>query len=357
MLRPSSLYRVAFPVHRDTAKTPRLVKEVGTWLYKRETVESFRAWCKANNVRGSGNVKVVSTMHYARCLRAARHLRPGQAIITLPHTACFNFLVVAKEMYGASGKGGTVSHNFPLEVNWMNYDERCSFLRSASMSELTTAGWMCRIASLEESRFTPYIHWLLEDTRGRDGVANGVSRERGEESGLVDHYFSEMATDACEDPEEFLENLFRSFAALHLRAVPIESAAIRLFLPGTNFFKAKVDEMFVPTLMPLIDAVPQLEDGLHNTAVEYFPFSDEETLLKQCKDLFLSEGGTNEMRELRRRCLAQEQGAGAFFALRALCPIEEGDYLYVRGVPKLGAPEQESMTVRVMEANRLLNNE
>ncbi|KAH8616532.1 hypothetical protein ERJ75_000470600 [Trypanosoma vivax] len=346
-----------FPYSPRHSKIAAYGEGGGTWLYRKETVDCFREWCAANGVRGSGNIKVVSTMHYARCLRAARHIRPGQAIITLPYTACFNFLVVAKEMYGTDNNPSCSSHNFPLEVNWMNYDERCSFLRSASVSELVTAGWMCRIASLEESRFTPYIRWLLEDTRGRDGVANGVSRERGEESGLVDHYFSEMATDACEDPEVFLENMFLSLAALHLRAVPIDGAAVQLYIPGTNFSKARVEDMFVPTLMPLIDAVPQLEDGSHNTVVEYFSFTSEENLCRQCDELFLSKEGTDGMKVLFRGQASAGGKSGGFFALRALCPIDEGDHLYLRGVPKLGSPEQEAMTARLMEANRLLNND
>ncbi|ORC87158.1 uncharacterized protein TM35_000231290 [Trypanosoma theileri] len=350
MLRLSPQRCIAFSVHRDTTKTPRMVKEVGTWLYRQETVDAFRVWCKANYVRGNGNVRVVSSIHYARCLRAAQHLRPGQAILTCPYTACFNFLVVARDMYNLNSNH--ITHNFPLEVNWMNYNERCSFLHGASISEMVLAGWMCRIASLEESSFTPYIKWLLEDTRGRDGIANGVSKERGDESGLVDHYFSEMATDACEDPEVFLENLFRSFAALHLRAVPIEPEAIRLFIPGTNFFKASADDMFVPTLIPLIDAVPQVEDGLHNTIVQFFPYNDDKEALKQqCREMFLSEEETLAVEK------SLPNSGGGFFALRALCPIEKGDYLYLRGMPKLGDAEQESMTVKVMEANRLMNND
>nr|CCC89524.1 unnamed protein product [Trypanosoma congolense IL3000] len=115
--------------------------------------------------------------------------------------------------------------------------------------------------------------------------------------------------------------------------------------------------MFVPTLMPLIDAVPQLEDGMHNTVVEYFPLGGEDELLRRCEELFLSEEGTRGMLDMRRKRLEQDGEPGGFFALRALCPIEAGDYLYLRGVPKLGAPEQESMTARMMEANRLLNNE
>ncbi|KEG08258.1 hypothetical protein DQ04_07611020 [Trypanosoma grayi] len=348
MLRVSARRRIAFPVHRDTAKTPRMLKEVGTWLYRQETVDAFRAWCRANHVRGHNNVKVVSSMHYARCLRAAQHLRPGQAIITCPHSACFNFLVVAREMYNLNS--GAATHNFPLEVNWMNYDERCSFLRGASVAEMVMAGWMCRIASLEESRFTPYVHWLLEDTRGRDGIANGVSKERGDASGLVDHYFSEMATDACEEPEVFLEHVFRSFAALHLRAVPIEADAIRRFIPGTTFFKAKADDMFVPTLMPLIDAVPQVEDGSHNTVVQYFPYNGSSELAQQCRELFLPDEAARAMDALQLK-------ADGFFALRALCPIDAGDHLYLRGVPKLGDAAHESMAAQVMEANRLLNND
>ncbi|RNF01586.1 hypothetical protein TraAM80_06886 [Trypanosoma rangeli] len=182
-----------------------------------------------------------------------------------------------------------------------------------------------------------------------------MSKERGENSGLVDHYFSEIVTDACEDPETFLENLFRSFAALHLRAVPIEVSAIRLFIPGTNFFKTKTDDMFVPTLILLVDAVPQLEDDNHNTMVQYFPYDKSRTnvLAQQCRKLLVSEDERGAM-EVH---LSEETGDCGWFALRALYPIEEGDHLYLRGVPKLGDTAKELMTVRVMEANRLMNGD
>lgn len=228
----------------------------------------FREWCKEHEVRAYGSIKMTTTPHFARCLRATRRIRPGEAIITCPYKSCFNFLTVAREQFDEE----TASSGFPLPLSWNNYADRLTFLKSTSVSELAMAGWMVRIASLENSPYTAYMHYLLEDTRGRDGIAHGLSKEREDDSGMVDHYFSELATDAGEDPEVFLENLFRAFACIHLRTQPIEAEAIRAFIPGTNFFKAKPNNMHVPTLMPLIDAVPQVEDDTHNTVVQYFSF-------------------------------------------------------------------------------------
>lgn len=64
------------------------------------------------------------------------------------------------------------------------------------MFEVCQAGWMARIVSLDESPFSPYMHYLMQDTRGRDGVSSGLSKERGDEIGPVDVLLSEMATEA-----------------------------------------------------------------------------------------------------------------------------------------------------------------
>lgn len=329
-----------FTEHRDTNKKPQLRKEVGAWLYKKETVERFQSWCKQHHIKAFNNVKITSSSQFARCLRAAKDVYPGEAVIVVPHQMGFNFLQVVREMFQQQ-------HNFPVTVNWMNHNERVPYLLGASHAELATAGWMCRIHSVEEGNFVPYMKWLLEDTRGRDGAANGISKERGEETSYVDHMFSEMATDACEDPEVWLEHLFRSFACLHLRAAPIETKAILPYLDGTDFFKSKAHELHVPTLLPLVDAIPQLEDGNHNVLVEYFPFEGVEVLQRQCKELGLpvSEMDPNAVRQ------------AGFYALRAMTKLTEGDYLYARGWPKTLHPAEEQTTASMLEATRLINNE
>ncbi|GET89870.1 hypothetical protein, conserved [Leishmania tarentolae] len=358
------------PIHRDTTRKPRLVTEVGTWLYKKETMQNFSKWCRERQVRAYGNVKMTSTIHFARCLRASKPIMPGQAIITSPLSACFNFLTVAKEMYDCP------STAFPLQLNWINYNERLPFMRSACKYEFAQAGWMTRIASLEESAYTPYIHYLLEDTRGRDGISNGMGKEREEESGVLDHYLSEMATDACEDPEVFLENFFRGLACVHLRSQPIEAPAVEAFMPGTNFFKAKSSEMYVPTLVPLVDAVPQLENGSHNTVLEYYPYTDVATLRAQCEELnipFFEKGKEEPIvaQETRTaRGVAQHINVeselmdpallkgGGFFALRALESLDVGDVLYLRRFPDvLNRAGERMMDAQVMEANRLLSRD
>lgn len=331
---------------------------------------------------------MAGTPHFARCLRATRRIYPGEAIITCPYGSGFNFLTVAKEQQQGDSSG------FPLPVNWRNYDERLSFLKSTSVSELAMVGWMVRISSLENSPFTPYIHYLLEDTRGRDGIAHGLSKEREDDSGMVDHYFSEIATEAGEDPELFLEHLFRAFACLHLRTQPIEPDAIRSYIPGTDFFKAKPERMHVPTLFPLIDAVPQVEDETHNTVLQYFadPFKGygiqgakgEQALLDLAKELQIpmsvdgkenaetiafSMGndshteGRNPERPSHHRISVQPLfnrellRGGGLFALRAIHLIEEGDVLYLRHFPAEGDAAQHGMNASVIEANRLLSHD
>lgn len=250
----------------------------------------------------------------------------------------------------------------------MNYDERLSFLPSMCTFEMVMAGWLARVASLEDSSFTPYIHYLFQDTRGREGIANGIAKEREEEesgtnTGLLDHYLSEMTNDACEEPDTFLEHLFRGFAILHMRTQPIESAAIATFIDGTNFFKAKVKNMFVPTLMPLIDSVPQMDDGSHNTVVEYFPYVNESTLAQQCAELGLThyksesgslcQGGVDESNNpLLGECVRRESG---FFALRALQSFEVGDVFYLRRYPRDGSVDKAVAQARLMEAQCLLS--
>ena len=342
MLRRSNLRWAMshiFAQHKDTDKTPQMRKEVGTWLYNKEHLTAFQSWCSERSVKAYGNVKITTSPHYARCLRTNKKLYPGQGIITLPLDSCFSFLTVAKEMYD-------VPNNFPLQATWMNYNQRVPYLLGSSHAELVTAGWMCRIHSMDESPYAPFIKWLLEDTRGRDGIANGISKERGDEGSMLDHILSEMATDSCEEPEAFLENLFRSFACVMLRTVPLEVEAIDHCMNGTNFFKAKKHDMFVPALMPLIDCIPQLETGHHNCMVEYY------------SDARLASGGGRVAlaEELEIPELEAPIGKGGLLVLRAITPIEQGDYLTIRSWPKTEHHDQEVINSNVIDAARLINN-
>eukprot|EP00796_Vickermania_ingenoplastis_P001939 gene1939-1177_t len=348
-----------FSVHRDTQKTPRLVKETGQWLYQPATTRAFQQWCRDEDVRAYGSIKMTTTPHFARCLRATRRIAPAGRQSSHAPIAAY--------------EEPTASSGFPLPLSWSNYNDRLAFLKSTTVSELATAGWMVRIASLENSRYTPYMHFLLEDTRGRDGIAHGLSKEREDDSGMVDHYFSELATDAGEDPDIFLEHLFRSFACIHLRTQPIEAEAIRVYVPGTNFFKVKAKDMYVPTLMPLVDCVPQVEDDTHNTVVQYFPFPAGTTAAREAKLLEMAEelripmrGGSSgapprapvgsETKEQDMFRMEKLEGGG-LFALRAIRPIEPGDVLYLRHFPAEGDAAQHGMNANVIEANRLLSHD
>jgi hypothetical protein len=336
-----SLIRRFFTENRDSLKKPQMRKEVGAWLYKRETVERFQFWCRKNGVKAFNNVRITSSAQYARCLRAKKDLYPGEAVIVAPHGSTLNFLRVVHEMFDTQ-------NNFPVVVNWMNHNHRVPYLLGASHAELALAGWMCRVHSLEDSFFSPYAKWLLEDTRGRDGVSQGMSKERSEETSYVDQIFSEMAIDACEDPEVWMENLFRSFAALHLRAFPLEVEAMEPLLDGTDFFKTKAPEIHCPTLIPLMDAVPQLEDGNHNVMVQYYsgPRCRSEELLSICREINVP---------LEEMDVSQLHNG--FFALRAISKLSEGDYLYARGFPKTLRPDEEAHSANMLEATRLMQNE
>ena len=327
-----------FTQHKDTNKTPQMRKEVGTWLYHKETMQEFQQWCKTRHVRAYNNIRITSAPHYARCLRATKKVYPGQGIITLPLSSAYSFMNVAKEMYD-------YTNNFPLQITWMNYDERVPYLKGSSFAELTMAGWMGRVASTEESGFTPFVKWLLEDTRGRDGIANGISKERGDDGSMLDHILSEMATDSCEEPEAFLENIFRSYSAIFNRTVPLEPDAVEYAMTGTTFFKARKNDIFVPALMPLIDCVPQREDGLHNTLVEYYPDSK----LTNTNKIQL-------MKELDLEDLDAPSGMGGLLVLRAINAIEEGDYYTLRSWPKTAHADSEIISSNIIEAARLMNN-
>eukprot|EP00388_Colpodella_angusta_P048972 GDKK01077927.1.p1 GENE.GDKK01077927.1~~GDKK01077927.1.p1 ORF type:complete len:164 (-),score=27.21 GDKK01077927.1:69-560(-) len=156
---------------------------------------------------------------------------------------------------------------------------------------------------------------------------------------------SEMSIDSCEEPEAFLENIFRAFSAMFNRSVPLEPEAIGYAMTGTTFFKARKNDIFVPALMPLIDCVPQREDGLHNTLVEYYPDSE----LTHSRKLQL-------MKELDIEELDAPDKMGGLLVLRAISVIEEGDYYSLRSWPKTPHADQEIISSNVIEAARLMNN-
>ncbi|CAD2221514.1 hypothetical protein AGDE_06752 [Angomonas deanei] len=328
----------------ESNKKQPITTEVGEWLYKKETMDAFQSWCRTHDVRAYGNIKMTANIHYARCLRATRTFYPGEGIITCPASSCFNFLTVAKEMFD------TPSHCFPLPLDWMNYNKVIPWLPSRCTHEIAFAGWFTRIASLQESPFSPYILFLLEDTRGKVGISSGMSKEKDDESGIADHYLSEIATDACEEPEVFLDNFFVALACLFHRTQPIEKELIEYYIQGTNFFKAKAAEMHVPTLIPLADCIPQKEDNTHNTLVEYFPYKDGHTLRQQYKELNISyvepgenkpeagwdaNGTAGQIIHTDREIMSEEvlRGSG-FLAVRAMQKIEKGDLLYLRRFPR-----------------------
>lgn len=335
-LLESSRFKQTTPDGRQY--TPKVSKEVGTWLYTKEQTDAFTKFCTARHVKARGNTRVASSQQFARALRTTKPLFPGDGIITLPLNAGFNFLSVAKLMYDTP-------HTFPLQVNWMNWNQRVRSLKGAATHELVTAGWMCRIHSMAEQPWAPYISWLLSDTSGRQGIANGICQDRGDNNGDLDQLLTEMANDGCDEAEDFLENFFRSVACLMTRTIPIETRAIDHFLPGTNFFKAKAHELFVPTFFPLLDCVPHMENGMHNCLVDYFPPSEANNAL--CRELSIPEGEFDHD-------AFRESGV---VVLRALEALPRGEYVTVRSWPKTERHDEERISNTIMETTRVRQND
>ena len=239
----------------DQTKNTRIRNERGTWKENADVTNAFQSWCKSVGVRGFGHVRVASSSDFCRSLRTTRDFLPGDGLVVVPIEAGFNFLVVAREMY-------STPNNFPLEMTWMNYNSCLPNMGNVSHADLVQAGWMTRINSMEDSPFTPFVKWVLSDNRGMQGVVQAVSRIKKEtKSEAFDNLLSEFSVEACEEPQAFLDAMFTAMAAFAQRSIPLEQSAIMHFVDGTNFFKTKVGEMSVPTLLPLIDTVPQVCDS------------------------------------------------------------------------------------------------
>ena len=188
----------------------------------------------------------------------------------------------------------------------------------------------------------------MEDTSGRDGIANGVTKERGDDNHQFDEVISHMSFDSGEEAEDFIENVFRAIAAFMLRSVPVDERVIELQKGGTNLQKVPSSELFVPTLIPLMDCCPQREDGLHTAMVEYYSTDDLQTKGKGiCADLGIKEEEVDER-------LIGDKG---MFALRALEELEDGQFVTLRGWPKTPQTDNESIQSQLLDQTRMQNND
>lgn len=310
------------PRSADETRVPKVVYESGEWAFSKEKMSRFAAWCKQHHVRANQNIKISSTEQFARCARAAKNLAPGQAIVTAPPSACFNFLVASRQQLEAP-------NGFPIQIDWLNWNKRMPFLRSQSYGDFGTAGWMTRALLLEEKPFAEYFSWLCDDSRNKNGISQGIAREKGDDNPNLDMLLSQMVADACEEGDVFLDKFFTCNAALLSRSVLIEEHAISCFLNGTTFFKSRIGDLFVPTLIPFVDCCPHREDGRHNCMVDFIPGERvREALPFVAREMQVDEAQL------------QDYAAEGFFALRPTGPIEQGDVLFVRGWPKLGEGAQ-----------------
>lgn len=425
-------------------------KDVGTWLYNKASFDRYCRWCEENHVRARGNVKITTTEDQARCLRVLKPIAPGQAIVTAPISSTINFLTISRRMFD-------VPNTFPLQCSWMNWNERMHCLPGAAVHEMVTAGWMGRTISQSQQADDPmppiplgdtskssfmqppapapkkenqysttcspvnpratlhrseldgrdphetYMRWLVQDTTGRDGAMGGISRERGDKSTVLDDILMSMCNDAGEEPDIFMEHFFRLIAAIALRTQPLDERAIALQLPGTNFWKATSDQLFVPTFVPLVDCVPHREDGSHNTLLDFYiptdfmaagqgnrdfeadpsqlPAGLSKTTVMGNSEEADGRRTLREKMELRRlqRTDADVQAliselqlptadligpqagtttfsGGGMFALRALRELSPGDLLTIRGWPKTPDKDQEGVSAMLMEQSRQINN-
>jgi len=321
---------------RDKAMPIR--KEVGMWLYKKDSLQKYQQFCSSMQVRARGKVKIVQTENHARCLRLTKDVYPGEAIVTAPPSAGLNFLVANRAAF-------RTTHNFPLEVNAHNWNQRYKHLQGAAVHELALAGWIVRYACREDSPWTPFCKWLLEDTTGRDGVASGIGKERGDENPELDKMLGDMAYDAGEEVDDFTEFFFRAYASIQKRSSPVEPRVVSLYQPGSNIDRVDKDQLFVPTLVPLIDCVPHEETGAHNCMIDYHcleELTDGDLLADMC----LTDKDTS----------VAVIGKEGLISLRAITYLEAGTYLQVRGWPKTDNIQDEYSQQTIMEQTIAKNN-
>ncbi len=319
----------------------RINKEIGMWLYKKETMQKFMSWCGQQNVKARGRIRITNAQDYARCLRTTRLIEPGEAMVTAPLHTGLNFLVINRLMF-------ETPHKFPMEINWMNWNERLRFLPGAATHDLVSAGWLCRMASLDDPKWGQFCHWLLEDTSGRDGIANGVTKERGDDNHQFDEVISHMSFDSGEEAEDYIENIFRAIACFMLRTVPVDTRVIDILRPGTNLQKLPSEELFVPTLIPLMDCCPQREDGMHSAMVEFYTTEELQTRGNGiCQDLNIKEEEVDE----------NVIGEGGMYALRALEELVDGSYVTLRGWPKTPEKDNETIQGQLLDQTRMQNND
>lgn len=314
-------------------------REVGMWLYKNDSLKKFQAFCVANNVKARGYVKITTTEQYARCLRLLKPVNPGAAIVTAPIGATYNFLGAAKEMY-------EVNNGFNMRIEWRNWNQRLPYLHNAAVNEFVMAGWMVRCTTRDHGKFQDYFRWLFEDTSGRDGLGSGINQERGDDGNpALDTAIGQMANDSGEEFDEFLEYFFRAYACIMKRALPVETKVIKEFLPGTNLEKLDINELFAPTLIPLVDCVPQEEVGYHNVMLDYHSADDLQGNPRLWQELEITPA------EVRPEVI----GAG-MFSLRAMEQMDPGSILVIRGWPKTEEVDNESIKNQIMEQTRMMNN-
>ena len=156
----------------------------------------------------------------------------------------------------------------------MNWNELVTYMKNLAIHEIFTAGWIAQGPfHLQDSAHSVYLRWLVSDTTSKNGVSSAFANARQDKelnTAELESTLSDMANDAGEDPEQFLENFFRALAAYMTRTSPLDVEATRFFMPAANFDKVKPADLFVPTFLPLIDCVPQIDTGDHNAMVEYF---------------------------------------------------------------------------------------
>jgi hypothetical protein len=319
---------------------PMMKKEVGMWLYKHPEMAAFHALCKKLNVKARGNVKITTTNQHARCLKATKAIAPGHAIITAPLEASFNFLVCSKQMYD-------VSNMFEHQITWQNWNRRMPFLHGASTAEFVTAGWMTRMLSRDDhGHWATYMKWLIDDTTGRDGVASGIARERGDACPALDSALSVMADDSGEDLTEFLENWYRALACLMLRSYPVDARVIGEQLAGTSFLRTTAGDLFVPTLIPLMDCVHITEVPIHNTMLDYH------TAAELRADAALVDALGLAAKDVAPGVIGEK----GMFSLRAMEALEPGDVLCHRSFPKMDPQGNETLDAIIHDNARLVNN-
>eukprot|EP00760_Papus_ankaliazontas_P002982 PhM_4_TR11363/c0_g1_i1/m.58916 len=316
------------PTNGDGRKSDAQIKrELGMWKNDKEETAGFLRWCSRNCVQLRG-AKVTSCSDWARCLRATSHIPPGGPIVIAPLRTAFNFLVCVRHHLDKP-------NYYPFTCTSNNWNELVRPMPGLATHELYTSGWLARHYFDDEAFFHPYARWLAQDTTGKNSMMQGIATFR-EDAGVVviDDLFAKLANEAGIEQDDYMDPFLKCMASVLGRSYPLDVNAIEESLHGTGFFSMYAPYLSVPTLVPLVDCIPNIADGAHNVACGFY-----------------SRRNSNDVDIMKEVFGLVNADQESYFVVRALREIQPGDFITQRDWPR--ATIVEDYQSKVVEAQRM----